>query len=248
MRRSWAGALAGLALLAACSGDAPPARRTPTPLDHATTGTIAGDVRVDGPVPPITEVVFGSFGECASQHQGPVPTGDVLVHDGKLENAFVYVKTGLGDRVFAIPDVPVEVDQAGCLYRPRVVGAQVGQTIRFVNGDALLHNVHGTPKASAAWNVSLSRQGATRDVRVDHEEVPVSVRCDLHPWMQGWLAIVDHPYFAVTGADGAFALPDVPPGDYTVAVWHERFGTQESRVTVTPRGTAETRFVLAAAR
>jgi plastocyanin len=247
MRRAAWGAVIATALALACGGgDAPPAPRTPTPLDRSTTGRIAGEVRVDGVVPAMAELRFGSFAECAARHAGAVPAGDLLVRDGRLENAFVWVKAGLGDRVFAVPETPVVVDQAGCLFAPRVVGAQAGQPIRWVNGDALLHNVHGTPGASSGWNVSLARQGSAREIRVARPEVPVSVRCDLHPWMQGWLGVVDHPYFAVTGPDGVFALDDVPPGDYTVAVWHERLGTQETRVTVPPRGTATARFTLAA--
>ncbi len=196
----------------------------------------------------MTEIRFGGFSECSSQHGGPVPTGDALVHDGMVENAFVYVRRGLEDRVFAVPIEPVEIDQAGCLYRPRVAGARAGQTIRFVNGDPLLHNVHGTPKASPGWNVSLPRQGAAREIRVDRPEVMVSVRCDLHPWMQGWIGVVDHPYFAVTGRDGRYTLPDVPSGDYTVAVWHERLGTQESRVTVAAKGTVDAPFTFTGPR
>jgi plastocyanin len=177
---------------------------------------------------------FGSFRECSAQHEGPVPTGDALVRDGKVQNAFVWISTGLEDRVFAVPTEPVTIDQQGCLYVPRVAGAQVDQTIRFVNSDRTIHNVHGKPKASANWNVALSRQGSDRTIRVDAPEVPISVRCDLHPWMQGWLGVVDHPYFAVTGADGAFTLASVPPGEYTVAVWHERFGRREATVTLGP--------------
>lgn len=248
MYRRWSAAVA-LALLLGCGGDAtPPAARTrtPTPLDHATTGTITGAVRVEGAVPAMAEIRFGGFGECAAQHQGPVSAGDVLVKDGKVENAFVWLETGLGDRVFAVPDTAVEIDQSGCLYRPRIAGAQVGQTVRFMNGDPLLHNVRGTPKASPQWNVSLSRRGASRDVVVERPEVMVSVRCDLHPWMQSWLGVVDHPYFAVTGADGAYTLRDVPPGDYTVGVWHERLGTRDTRVTLAPNGSATADFTLVA--
>src|SRR5262245_55365384 len=100
-----------LGLVGACGGDAPPPARTPTPLDRTTTGTIAGEVRLDGPVPPMADVRFGGFAECASQHPGPEPAGDLLVRDGTLQNAFVYVKDGLGDRVFAMPTEPVVVDQ-----------------------------------------------------------------------------------------------------------------------------------------
>ena len=245
MRRVVWGAMVAT-LLAACGGDAPLPPRTPTPLDHSTTGTITGTVRVDGEPPAMAPIRFAGFAECAAAHAGPVPAGDLVVRDGKVEGAFVYVKDGLGSRVFAIPDEPVEMDQTGCLYRPRVVGAQVGQTIRFVNGDPLLHNVHGTPKASSGFNVSLARKGATRDLRLDHPEVMVSVRCDLHPWMQAWVGVVDHPYFAVTGADGAFTLRDVPPGAYTIGVWHERLGTREAQVTLAERGTADVAVTLAA--
>jgi plastocyanin len=234
-------------LLAACSTEPPPApTRTATPLDRTTTGAITGTVTVQGAVPAMPPVNFGSFAECSSQHRGPVPIGNMLVQDGKVENAFVWLKDGLGDRVFAIPETPVEIDQRGCLYHPRIAGVQVGQLVRFVNGDPLLHNVHGTPKASPAWNVSLSRKGADREMRIPKPEVMVSVRCDLHPWMQGWLGVVDHPYFAVTGSDGGFSLKDVPPGEYTLAVWHERFGTAETHVTLPASGTATAALSLTA--
>ena len=234
-----------LGLLAGCGGgDEPPPPRERTPLDMTTTGTITGEVRYEGDVPTMATVNFGSFRQCFSQHTGPVPRGDALVQNGRVENAFVYVKEGLEERVFLIPTEPVTIDQRGCLYVPHVAGAQVGQAIRFVNSDPTLHNVHGRPAGSSAWNVSLARKGANRTVRVGVPEVGVSVRCDLHPWMQGWLGVVDHPYFAVTGADGHFTLPNVPPGDYVVAVWHERFGTRESRVSLVPTGTATVDFTL----
>jgi plastocyanin len=229
-----------------CGGDAPPPPREPTPHDQSPTGTITGEGSVTGTGPPHGTLNIGSFRECSAQHEGPVPTGDALVRDGKVQNAFVWISTGLEDRVFAVPTEPVTIDQQGCLYVPRVAGAQVDQTIRFVNSDRTIHNVHGKPKASANWNVALSRQGSDRTIRVDAPEVPISVRCDLHPWMQGWLGVVDHPYFAVTGADGAFTLASVPPGEYTVAVWHERFGRREATVTLGPSSSQTVGFELTA--
>ncbi len=220
------------------------AARPVTPIDPATTGTIQVDVQFQGTVPPMKQLVMSSFPECAAQHPEPVLAGDMLVADGKVQNAFVYVKDGLGDRVFAVPTAPVIIDQKGCLYVPHVAGAQVGQPVEFRNSDATLHNVHGSPKDSRGWNVALPRQGAERTVTVDHPEVMISVRCDLHPWMQGWLGVVDHPFFGVSGPDGRVTLQGVPAGEYVVGVWHERFGTREAKVTVTPAGTAATSVTL----
>jgi len=236
-----------LGIVVSCGGggqrdaSGPPAR-TPTPLDPATTGVIEGEVRFEGTPPERREVRFGSFAECLAQHEGPVFADDVLVANGRVQNAFVYVADGLGERVFAIPAEPVTIDQHGCLFRPRVAGAQVGQTIAFVNSDPALHNVHGTPRASGGWNFALARRGLVREIRVGAPEVMVGVRCDLHPWMQSWLGVLDHPYFAVTGADGTFALRNVPPGTYTITAWHERFGTRSARVTLGERARAEVAF------
>jgi hypothetical protein len=230
-----------LSALVGCGGgdDAPPAR-TPTPLDTATTGRIDATVRFTGTVPAMHALDMGGFAECLAQHPTPASSGDVIVGNGAVENAFVYLKEGLGDRVFAIPETPVVIDQKGCLYVPRVVGAQAWQPIEFLNSDPTLHNVHGQPKNSEAWNVALSRKGVERTIRVPTEEVMISVRCDLHPWMQGWIGVLDHPYFGVTGADGSVTLENVPPGDYVIAAWHERFGTREAKVTLAPSGTATT--------
>lgn len=242
--RALAFVLLGLALGAGCGGGEGPPAREPTPLDLATTGTIAGTVRFEGAVPPMAEIDFGSFAECAAVHDGPVLMGDLLVRDGEVQNAIVWLKEGLGDRVFAVPETPVEIDQIGCLYVPRVVGVRVGEPILFKNDDRTLHNVHGKPEESRGWNFALPRKGAERTLRIDHEEVAVSVRCDLHPWMQAWIGAFDHPYFAVTGPDGAFSLPNVPPGTYVLAAWHERLGTTERTVTLAPRGAERLDLVL----
>ncbi len=237
---------AALAGLVACGGgDGPPAARRPvTPLDPATTGVIEGTVRFVGTPPPQKTVAMS--GECAALHPGPVLAGDVLVEDGRVQNAFVYLKKGLGDRVFAVPTEAVIVDQRGCLYHPRVTGAQTGQPIVFLNSDALLHNVHGTPAHASHWNFSMAVKNSRRTIQVNQPEVMVSVRCDVHPWMQAWLGVVDHPYFAVTGADGTFHLRDVPAGDYVVAAWHERFGTREARVTLAAQGTQQVELTFGA--
>lgn len=236
------GVLLVLALAAACGRDesACQAPRTPTPLDAATSGAITGAVAFEGTPPVMKPLALGSDAQCAAQHQGPVLSGDALVHDGRVENAFVYVKDGLGARVFAVPDSPVTIDQVGCLYHPRVAGAQTCQPIEFVNDDPTLHNVHGAPGHSAPWNFGMALKGSKRTIRVENPEVMIPVACDVHPWMRAYVGVLPHPYFAVTGADGRFTLKGVPAGDYVVASWHERFGTREARVTL---GAGETKDV-----
>jgi plastocyanin len=212
-------------------------RKPPTPLDRETVGVITGDVRFAGTPPAQTVVDMSSAKDCAVQHSGPVQAGDVLVQDGKVQNAIVAIKDGLGDRVFAVPETPVVIDQHGCLFVPRVAAAQVDQPIKFLNSDALPHNVHGTPPKSSGWNFSLGLKGASRDVAIDEPQAIIPIKCDIHPWMQAYLGVYPHPYFMVTGADGRFTLRDVPPGTYVVEAWHERFGTRTTTVTVAPKET-----------
>ncbi len=225
-----------LCLLAACGRDesACTAPRTVTPLDPSTAGTTA-----------MKPVALGGDPQCAIQHQGPVLAGDALVHDGKVENAFVYVKDGLGARTFAVPETPVTINQVGCLYEPHVAGAQTCQPIEFVNDDPTLHNVHGTPGGSQPWNFSMALQGSKRRIRVENPEVTIPVTCDVHPWMRAYLGVLPHPFFAVTGADGRFTLRGVPAGEYVLAAWHERFGTREARVTLSAGETKDVAFAYA---
>jgi len=234
--------------LAACGGDEGTRQaRQPTPIDPATTGTVEVAVRFEGTPPAMKPLNMSSVAECAAAHPTPVLAGDALVVDGKVENAFVWITAGLGDLVFAVPTTPVVIDQVGCLYVPRVVGAQVGQPVEFRNSDAMLHNVRGRPEHSSGWNVSLARQGSERTLRVEKPEVAISLRCDVHPWMQGWLGVVDHPFFGVTGPDGRVTLRGVPAGTYTVGVWHERFGTRDATASVTAGGSAQVAVAFSAA-
>jgi len=245
MRWGRGAATAALAVLLACGGgERAVEQRAVTPLDRTTTGTITGTVLFEGAVPPMGTLPVRSEPACAGE--GPVSAGDALVHDGKVENVFVYVKDGLAGRVFAVPTEPVTIDQKGCVYHPHVAGAQVDQPVTFVNSDPVLHNVHGTPDDSSPWNFGMGVQGSRRSVKVAKPDVMVDVRCDVHPWMHAFIGVVDHPYFAVTGADGRFRFPDVPPGDYTLAAWHERFGTRETKVTVAPHDTKDVSFTFTA--
>ncbi len=231
-------------VLAACGGDDEAPQKPVTPLDRSVVGAITGTVTFEGTPPAMQELHLDPG--CASKHQGPVLAGDALVRDGKVENVFVYVKDGLGDRAFATPTEPVKIDQRGCLYEPHVAGAQTGQPILYVNSDPFMHNVHATSNSAGGWNFAMATAGSKNTTRVRKPQVMVDVRCDIHPWMRSYLGVVDHPYFAVTGADGRFTLGDVPPGDYVVAAWHERFGTREARVSLAAKETKTVEFAYTA--
>jgi hypothetical protein len=83
-------------------------------------------------------------------------------------------------------------------------------------------------------------------MKTDHtftkKEVMVPFKCDVHGWMNAYVGVLDHPYFATTGGDGAFALNKLPPGTYTIEAWHEKFGTQTQSVTVGPKESKEITF------
>lgn len=233
-------------VLTACGGGgqevAAPTRQV-TPLDLSTVGTITGLVRFEGTPPEQSVAQLSGWSECAAQHpQGNPPAGDVLVKDGKVQNALVYIKDGLGDRVFPVPTEAVEMDQKACVFLPRVLGAQVGQPVKFLNSDAMAHNVHGFAQTAKPWNISLSVKGTSRAVKVDKPEAMIEIKCDIHPWMRAYLGVFDHPYFALSGADGSFTLKNVPPGEYTVEAWHERFGIRSQKVTVGAKETKAAEF------
>ena len=194
----------------------------------------------EGEVPaprPATQIA--SDPTCVAAHPAGLIITDVREQDGRLADVFVYVAGGLEDRVFAAPAAPVVIDQRGCFYVPRVAGVQAGQPIVFRSNDDTLHNVHGEPRASPRWNFGLPRRNAERTLTLDGPEIMVPVRCDVHPWMRLDLGVVAHPFFAVTGADGAFRLTGVPAGAYTLAAWHPTLGTRQAEVDVATGDTTE---------
>ncbi len=107
----------------------------------------------------------------------------------------------------------------------------------------MLHNVHLHAKKNEPFNRSMPGKVKQLDVTFDYSE-RIRVGCDVHKWMSGWIVVAKHPYYAVTGQDGAFRLEGVPAGNYTVEIWHEKLGKQQAEVTVTPGGETAVEFVL----
>ncbi len=192
---------------------------------------ISGTVNFSGTPPESKKVKMGGNPECAFHNI--TDAGDVLINNGKVQNAFVYIKEGLrSEELFAIPTEPVVIKNYRCLYEPRVVGVQAGQPVQLLNSDPTLHNIHAVTKINKAFNVGLPMAGSKAVKKFDQPEVMVSMKCDLHSWMQGWVGVVNHPYFAITDSEGYFELKNVPRGNYIIEVWHERLGTFTQSVEV----------------
>ena len=169
---------------------------------------------------------------CASLHPNEVHTEQIVVDDaGNIANVFVYVKEGL-DGGFSAPAESHLLDQKGCQYFPHVSGIMVGQTLVIRNDDPTLHNVHAMPTANAEFNSGQPFQGMELEHKFDKSEVMVPFKCDVHPWMSSYMAVLDHPFFGVSGDDGSFSIVDLPAGNYVLEAWHETLGTQTQSVTV----------------
>jgi hypothetical protein len=140
------------------------------------------------------------------------------------------------------PSEPVVLDQKNCRYEPHILGVQTDQTIVIRNSDPFLHNIHPVPENNRGFNVGQPTQGMETERTFSSPEIMIPVGCDVHGWMSAYIGVLDHPYFAVTGSDGSFQIPNLPPGEYTIEAWHETFGVKEMKVTVDEGGTATADF------
>ena len=239
--------------VAAACGSGAPQSAAPAPVagkkvDASTAGAIAGRVVFEGTAPPIQTIRMNTDKACV-QNAGPNPQSDELLiaPDGGVRNTFVWVKDGLDPAyVFDTPTTPVVIDQKGCIYTPRVVGVRVGQPIEIVNSDPTLHNVHALPMVNQEFNQGQPVQFSKLSRTFTAPEVMVRLKCDVHGWMTSWVGVVAHPYFTVTGADGAFQLPNLPPGTYTIEAWHEKLGPKTAQVTVASGQTQTTAITFTA--
>jgi plastocyanin len=210
------------------------------------TGAIAGQVFYQGPPRRPRMVNMSADAQCLKMHGGqPVPSDEFVVGpNNELKWAFVYVEQVSG--TYPAPSSPMVLDQEGCTYRPHVFGVMVGQPLEIRNSDPLLHNVHALPKRNKPFNFAQPVQGMTNTYQFDTPEYspPITIKCDVHPWMRTYCAVMPHPFFAVTNSQGQYKIQGLPPGTYTVKVWHEKLGTQTQTVTVQAGQTATVNFTL----
>jgi hypothetical protein len=198
-------------------------------------GSFKGTVSLSG-TPPSPYKIDTSADPVCDQTNPNLFTEYLEVSGGRLANVLIYVKTGaaLEGLTFETPATNVVLDQRGCRLVPHVLGIQVNQTFEVRNGDNTTHNVHATPKNNVDWNQSQAPLSEPLMTRFTHTEIAIPIKNNQHPWMKAYVGVFAHPFFAVSDSKGAFTIEGLPPGNYTIATWHEEFGEKTIDVTVYP--------------
>lgn len=224
-------------------------RPAPAPRSVLAGSTVSGKIKFVGKAPANPTIDMSEEAKCKAKYTAAPPRNEVVVvnKNGTLANVFVYVKTGLpAGGKYPAPAAAVVIDQAGCIYHPRVFGLMVGQKLEIKNSDPLLHNIKAMAKKNRPFNISQPTAGMTTIRTFNTPEVPLPVECNVHGWMHAYVGVLPHPFFATTGADGSFSIKDLPAGTYTVEAWHEKYGAQTATVTVTGSDTKTADFTYTA--
>jgi plastocyanin len=182
---------------------------------------------------------------CAAQHPTPIKTETVVTGpNNALANVVVYISAGAPDET-TVPSQAVTYEQKGCQYLPHVLAMQTGQELKILNDDKTSHNIHPMPKINSEWNKSQPSGAPPIDTKWEKAEF-IPVKCNIHPWMHGYFVVLKTSHYAVSNDDGAFSLPDLPPGKYTITAWHEKYGTLSQDVTIGGDETKTIKFVFKA--
>ena len=200
--------------------------------------SVKGHVRIVGKLPGNPVIRMGMDPMCAQLNAGKRPVQEIFAAtaDGSLANVFVRLQGALP--ASPVPSQPVVIDQRGCLYTPRVIGARVGQILQVRNDDELLHNVHSSSARGNSFNFSEPKAGIVQQFKLKDEEIMLRIGCDIHKWMTAYVGVVNHSYFAVTNTAGTYAIDNVPAGTYSLQAWHEQYGTKSQTIRIAPGSTS----------
>ncbi len=225
------------ALAAATSGMV---ARPVSPAD----GTIGGTVTYTGTPPKMKPIDMSKEPPCVTAHPTPVMTENVVTGPGNtLRWVVVYISAG--DAGSTAPPEAARYDQKGCQYIPHVLALQVNQPLDIYNNDPHSHNIHPLARVNDEWNKSQPKGAPPIHAKGEQPEF-IPVKCNVHPWMHGYFAVLTTSHSAVSDESGRFTLAGLLPGKYTVTAWHEQFGTQSQEVTIGAGETKTVNFVFTA--
>ena len=226
------GAAAKAPAAAAASSAAPAAPAAAAAPPAAGGATLTGKVAFEGAAPKMETLKMDADAFCKAEHKDPVYSQEVVVNSNNtLRWVLVYVKEGVTGS-YPPPKEAVTLDQHGCQYTPHIFGIQVGQTLKILNSDSTLHNIHALPKKNAEFNIGQPFPKMVTEKKFDQVEVPIRFKCDVHKWMGAYCAVLNNPFFAVTNEQGTFEIKGLPPGNYVIEAWQEKYGAQTQNVTV----------------
>jgi plastocyanin len=194
-------------------------------LQIATAGNLTGKVTLSGNPPAEKEITpLKEDATCGKLTSGTPMTKFFVVGANKELADVVVVVKGLEGKSTGSAAAPAVLDQHGCEYVPSILAVQTGQKISVKNSDPVMHNVHSVPTVTGNPEENKAQMAGAAELvfSMPKPESFVKFKCDVHPWMFAWVTVVDHPYFAVTGKDGAFTIKDVPPGKYKVVAMHRK--------------------------
>jgi hypothetical protein len=193
---------------------------------------LAGTINVTGKIPKPLKIDMSVDPVCMQLNSNP-ETSWLIANGDRLSNAFVYLKSEmLNDYSFEMPASEVVLHRRNCEYSPRVLGLRVGQSLRIINEDPTQHNTHPVPKINIEWNLTQSAQAPPVVKTFARPEVLIPFKCNQHPWEKAFVAVLNHPFFAVTNELGTYEISGLPAGIYKVVVWHEALGEKELDITV----------------
>ena len=209
--------------------------------------SVTGTVTFAGTPPPLKPLAMDADPACAKKHSSPVPSEMLVLGKGNtMANIVVWVSNGLpAGKTYPAPSTPVVLDQKGCQYVPHAQGIMVGQPYRILNSDGILHNVHSLPKVNPQFNKPMPPTLKETSTTFAKPEPIFQIKCDVHPWMIAYVGVFTHPFFATTGTDGKFTIPNLDAGTYELTAWHERLGTQKATVKVGASGSVTQDFKFA---
>lgn len=202
-------------------------------------GSIRGSVKLQGQIPKLTPLEITKFKEVCKG----VPNESLVIGPARgVRYAVITVERVTKGRAVEKEAVH-ELDNLKCRFIPHVQAAGVGQFLVIKNSDPILHTAHAYfPDGQPHFNVGLYPGKVSRKPLVSSGVV--KILCEVHPWMNAYIVVTDHPYHAVTDVYGDYEIGDVPPGTYRLKVWHERLGIEEKEVEVKAKATSKMDFVL----